>query len=383
MLSVSLNKTFFSLFLSLFIYLQEVLATLENLSFPPDWRALFEQAGVPGEALENLQSTRNIISLVVSTLESSQLQNVLDNSQSSDQVESLTSVTDETEGSTENSVADEPGEKEKLSLEDMSEDSLENPETKLVLDEERLLAPHPTHVKVKVRHVEEKRSENEESSQLKTLQPPTCLVPFDKISKSSPRHFDGKLDATSPRKSFEAWTEGCIDRSSDDNTDVCVPPAAPHPPPPHPPPPLPPPTVMSRTRETKQLRPAEKVKLVDRVPLQAKNNVTSQLLKEKSLGLKKLAAKTKDAERNDSKSKRPGKPVQNGSFILAASELQNQRCQLKSITCPHPNQLQDLNMVSKKDLYSIAEILKRVSISTYILVLGSSFVRSRPLERSW
>ena len=375
MLSPSLNKTFLSL--SLLIYLQEVLATLENLSFPPDWRALFEQAGVPGEALENLQSTRNIISLVVSTLESSQLQNVLDNSQSSDQVESLTSVTDETEGSTENSVADEPGEKEKLSLEDMSEDSLENPETKLVLDEERLLASHPTHMKVKVRHVEEKRSENEESSQLKSLQPPTCLVPFD-----------GKMDATSLRKSFEAWTEECIDRSSDDNTDMCVPPAAPHPAPPHPapphpPPPLPPPTAMSRRREIKQLRPAEKVKLVDRVPLQAKNNVTSQMLKEKSLGLKMLAAKTKDAERNDSKSKRPAKPVQNGSFILAASELQNQRCQLKSITCPHPNQLQDLNMVSKKDLYSIAEILKRVSISTYILVLGSSFVRSGPLERSW
>lgn len=50
-----------------------MLKQIEDMSFPPGWRALFKAAGVPNEALEDLASTRQIISLVNSTLESTAL----------------------------------------------------------------------------------------------------------------------------------------------------------------------------------------------------------------------------------------------------------------------------------------------------------------------
>ena len=44
--------------------------SLENLAFPPAWRALFKKAGVPEEALQNIDSTRTLIHLVKTTLDS-------------------------------------------------------------------------------------------------------------------------------------------------------------------------------------------------------------------------------------------------------------------------------------------------------------------------
>lgn len=51
--------------------LQEVLQKIEDLSFPAGWRELFKDARIPNEALEDVPSTSEIISLVTSTLESS------------------------------------------------------------------------------------------------------------------------------------------------------------------------------------------------------------------------------------------------------------------------------------------------------------------------
>lgn len=45
---------------------------LENLAFPPAWRELFQKAGVPDSALQDVKSTRTIISLVTGTLDSGQ-----------------------------------------------------------------------------------------------------------------------------------------------------------------------------------------------------------------------------------------------------------------------------------------------------------------------
>lgn len=49
------------------------MATLDNLSFPSDWRALFSAAGVSEEVLHNKDSARNLISLVTSTLDAHEL----------------------------------------------------------------------------------------------------------------------------------------------------------------------------------------------------------------------------------------------------------------------------------------------------------------------
>lgn len=51
-------------------FLQEILQLLENLAFPPAWRELFTKAGVPDSALQDIKSTRTIISLVTGTLDS-------------------------------------------------------------------------------------------------------------------------------------------------------------------------------------------------------------------------------------------------------------------------------------------------------------------------
>ncbi|KAK3588556.1 hypothetical protein CHS0354_027782 [Potamilus streckersoni] len=47
---------------------KDIISELENLAFPPAWRDLFQEAGIPKETLENLQSARTIISLVNSSL---------------------------------------------------------------------------------------------------------------------------------------------------------------------------------------------------------------------------------------------------------------------------------------------------------------------------
>ena len=43
---------------------QEILISLEGLSFPPEWKALLSAAGIPRETMEDPTSARNIISLV-------------------------------------------------------------------------------------------------------------------------------------------------------------------------------------------------------------------------------------------------------------------------------------------------------------------------------
>ena len=47
-----------------------MVVSLENLAFPPAWRELFQKAGVPEEALHNIESTRTLINLVTTTLDS-------------------------------------------------------------------------------------------------------------------------------------------------------------------------------------------------------------------------------------------------------------------------------------------------------------------------
>lgn len=42
---------------------------LDHMTFPPDWQALFKEAGIPPVALEDVQSARTIISLVSNTLD--------------------------------------------------------------------------------------------------------------------------------------------------------------------------------------------------------------------------------------------------------------------------------------------------------------------------
>ena len=49
---------------------QDIVSALENLAFPPAWRELFHKAGVPEEALHNIESTRTLINLVTTTLDS-------------------------------------------------------------------------------------------------------------------------------------------------------------------------------------------------------------------------------------------------------------------------------------------------------------------------
>ena len=50
--------------------MQEVVSVLESLAFPPAWRQLFKKAGVSDEALHNIESTRTLIHLVRTTLDS-------------------------------------------------------------------------------------------------------------------------------------------------------------------------------------------------------------------------------------------------------------------------------------------------------------------------
>ena len=46
---------------------------LERLHFPPEWRALFDAAGVPPAALEDIQSTRTLVDFVAQSLEAETL----------------------------------------------------------------------------------------------------------------------------------------------------------------------------------------------------------------------------------------------------------------------------------------------------------------------
>ncbi|KAK3099351.1 hypothetical protein FSP39_003147 [Pinctada imbricata] len=57
---------------------KEILHHLENMAFPPDWQALLKEAGVPPVALEDVQSTRTIISLVNNTLDTENVKTMVE-----------------------------------------------------------------------------------------------------------------------------------------------------------------------------------------------------------------------------------------------------------------------------------------------------------------
>ena len=48
---------------------QNILQSLDELHFPPEWRSLFSAAGVPDSTLDDIRSTRTLISLVSQSVE--------------------------------------------------------------------------------------------------------------------------------------------------------------------------------------------------------------------------------------------------------------------------------------------------------------------------
>ena len=56
----------------------------------------------------------------------------------------------------------------------------------------------------------------------------------------------------------------------------------------------------------------------------------------------------------------PASGAQNlGGFVVAASDLESQRHQLRPTEQPHPNQLQDLSEVSEGTISGLADVLRR------------------------
>jgi hypothetical protein len=51
------------------IQLQEILVSLGDLHFPHEWRLLFNAAGITNHLLENVESTRTLISIVTDTVD--------------------------------------------------------------------------------------------------------------------------------------------------------------------------------------------------------------------------------------------------------------------------------------------------------------------------
>lgn len=48
---------------------QDIVATLEKLHFPQEWRILFTVSGVPPAALDDVEATRSLINLVYDTMD--------------------------------------------------------------------------------------------------------------------------------------------------------------------------------------------------------------------------------------------------------------------------------------------------------------------------
>ena len=56
-------------YIKLSLCLQSILQSLDELHFPPEWRSLFSAAGVPDSTLDDIRSTRTLISLVSQSVE--------------------------------------------------------------------------------------------------------------------------------------------------------------------------------------------------------------------------------------------------------------------------------------------------------------------------
>ncbi|XP_071087310.1 uncharacterized protein [Haliotis cracherodii] len=388
---------------------KEVLSTLESLSFPPDWRALFQQAGVPQEALEDVHSTRNIISLVTSTLESSKLASLLDaTGQGQGQDQEMCELSDVSESGSSEMDGDIDEDIDESS--DMSDDSLESEEKDNSDDSPvrsrttsaRSLREHKQDItlsgqemasvssssltrkieKLSLESVEDEQNVNDtdgddkipasserknSQSQLKAaLLQETCKTSAsdsprqrrrdkDKGSarrgrqSSSPESAVSKFsELPTPRRSREAWISENIPAcptSPDFPHNHIPPPPAPPPPPPPPLPPPPNPVKVKSGKVEPQRKKHQNVVL------------TPQILEARTQKLKPLK-RDRDQKKGATRPRITPKPVRSALFVVGASDLQKQRGKLKPTQQPHPNQLEDLAQVNGKTLSSIAEILR-------------------------
>ncbi|XP_033743145.1 probable serine/threonine-protein kinase DDB_G0268876 [Pecten maximus] len=57
---------------------KDILTQLEDMTFPSEWQDLFREAGVPPEALEDVHSTRTLISLVTNSLDTANAKSLIE-----------------------------------------------------------------------------------------------------------------------------------------------------------------------------------------------------------------------------------------------------------------------------------------------------------------
>ncbi|XP_046561668.1 serine/threonine-protein kinase BCK1/SLK1/SSP31-like [Haliotis rubra] len=376
---------------------KEVLSTLESLSFPPDWRALFQQAGVPQEALEDVQSTRNIISLVTSTLESTKLASLLDvtaqgqgelsdvsESGSSDIEEDLDESSDMSDDSLESEEKDNSDDNtpvcsrvtsarsnrehkqeilssgqevasvssssltkkiEKLSLESVEDESevRDSDHDKIQVSSRT----KPTQIDLKATLLQEISKTSTSDSPRQRRRDKDQVESRRKRQSSSPESAVSKFsELPTPRKSREAWSFEDIPAAptSPDFPHNHIPP----PPAPPPPPPLPPPSNPVKVKSRKEDQQHNKLQNVV---------LTPQILEARTQKLKPLK-RDRDQKKGAVRPRITPKPVRSAMFVVGASDLQKQRGRLKPTQQPHPNQLEDLAQVNGKTLSSIAEILR-------------------------
>ncbi|KAK6173233.1 hypothetical protein SNE40_016722 [Patella caerulea] len=301
---------------------RDILKTMENLSFPSEWRELFEEAGIPNIALNDIQSTRNIISLVHSTLESGNLQTLVQQYTDSISKEENSSITSISEDSLEDEL-------ESVS----SEDSFDKIE--IETDYGKMDSNISSKSQTELNNLDSKISKSVDTSDPQEAAKKSKAIdarmhPDKDLPKASPRKSISKLKVesisntginsdTDVRKSKEAW-------SVRDQLEI---PAhlqqGPSAPPPPPPPLLLPGASISRNPQ----------------PLMIKD-------------LKKEIGKKKDTKL---KSQRKGKPAPAKRFEVNVSALKDQRKALKPVS--HTSQLQHLPRVPKEAISSIAEILKK------------------------
>ncbi|XP_067663814.1 uncharacterized protein [Haliotis asinina] len=378
---------------------KEVLSTLESLSFPPDWRALFQQAGVPQEALEDVQSTRNIISLVTSTLESTKLASLLDvttqaqgqgelsdvsESESSEIEEDLDESSDMSDDSLESEEKDNSDDNTPVCSRVTSARSNQEHKRDILLSGQDVASFSSSSLTKKIEKLSLESVEDETdvkdsdhdktpvSPQVKPCQIDIKTALLQEISKtsttdsprqrrrvkdqvgsrrkrqsSSPESAVSKFsELPTPRKSREAWSFENIPASptSPDFPHDHIPP----PPAPPPPPPLPPPSNPVKIKSRKEDQQRNKLQNVV---------LTPQILEARTQKLKPLK-RERDQKKGSVRPRITPKPVRSAMFVVGASDLQKQRGRLKSTQQPHPNQLEDLAQVNGKTLSSIAEILR-------------------------
>ncbi|XP_050417165.1 uncharacterized protein LOC126830804 [Patella vulgata] len=314
---------------------RDILKTMENLSFPSEWRALFEEAGIPSIALNDIQSTRNIISLVHSTLESGNLQTLVQQYTDSISKEETSSITSISEDSLEDELESVSSEDsfDKIEIEteygkmdsnisSKSQNELNNVDSKVSksVDTKSEIGNQTDKTYSCDPQEAEKRSKAVDAQMHPDKNPPKAS-PRKSISKLKVESTSNKIinSDTDVQKSKEAW-------SMRDELEI---PAhsqqVPSAPPPPPPPLFLPGASISRNPQ----------------PLVIKD-------------LRKEVGKRKDKKL---KSPRKGKPTPAKRFEVNVSALKDQRKALKPVS--HTSQLQHLPRVPKEAISSIAEILKK------------------------